>query len=70
MCGRFVIARERDELAELFEVEVDNLQGSVISHNIAPTQMVPIIVEREVDGMPSRELHPARWGLLPSFAKA
>lgn len=69
MCGRFVIARERDEVAELFEVEVDNLSGSTISYNIAPTQSVPIIVEREIGGMPSRELHPARWGLLPSFAK-
>lgn len=69
MCGRFVIAKERDEIAELFEVEVDNLSGSTISYNIAPTQSVPIIVEREIDGMPSRELHPARWGLLPSFAK-
>lgn len=69
MCGRFVIARERDEIAEVFEVEVDNLPGSAVSYNIAPTQQVPIIVEREIDAAPSRELHPARWGLLPSFAK-
>lgn len=68
MCGRFVIARERDEVAELFEVEQVNLSGSIISYNIAPTQQVPIIVEREIDGTPSREIHPARWGLLPSFA--
>ena len=69
MCGRFVIARERDDLAELFEIEVIETKAPVTSYNIAPTQTVPIIVEREIDSMPSRELHPARWGLLPSFAK-
>lgn len=69
MCGRFVIAREKDELIELFDVEVDNLDNFEVSYNIAPTQTIPIIVEREIDGVPSREIHPARWGLLPSFAK-
>ena len=69
MCGRFVIARERDDLAELFEIENLEVPTSIVSYNIAPTQSVPIVVEREIDGMPSRELHPARWGLLPSFAK-
>ena len=69
MCGRFVIARERDDLAELFEIENLEVPASIVSYNVAPTQSVPIVVEREIDGMPSRELHPARWGLLPSFAK-
>lgn len=69
MCGRFVVARERDDLAELFEIENLEISTSIVSFNIAPTQAIPIVVEREIDGMPSRELHPARWGLLPSFAK-
>ena len=69
MCGRFVVARERDDLAELFEIENLEVPASIVSYNIAPTQSVPIVVEREIDGMPSRELHSARWGLLPSFAK-
>jgi putative SOS response-associated peptidase YedK len=69
MCGRFVIARESNELAELFEVESVEFSSSIRSFNIAPTQAVPIIVEREIDGMPSRQMHSARWGLLPSFAK-
>ena len=69
MCGRFVIASERDDLAELFEIENLEVSASLVSYNIAPTQAVPIVVEREIDGMPSRELHPARWGLVPSFAK-
>lgn len=69
MCGRFVIARERDELADFFEVEKVILDTEPVSYNISPTQTIPIIVEREVDGMPSREMHGARWGLVPSFAK-
>ena len=69
MCGRFVIARERDDLIDIFDVEVDNLGHYSKSYNVAPTQSIPIIVEREIDGMPSRELHSARWGLVPSFAK-
>lgn len=69
MCGRFVIARESNELAELFEIESIEIEKSITSYNVAPTQSVPIIVEREIDDMPSRQLHAARWGLLPSFAK-
>ncbi len=38
--------------------------------NIAPTSTVPILVERYDDaGELRRELHPARWGLLPGWAK-
>jgi len=69
MCGRFVIAKEQEEIAELFEIEVTSYPEFKKSYNLAPTQTVPIIVEREIDQMPSRELHPARWGLVPSFAK-
>ncbi|HEY7853955.1 MAG TPA: SOS response-associated peptidase [Aquiluna sp.] len=69
MCGRFVIARESDELSEIFDIESVEISHSIRSYNIAPTQSVPIIVEREIDGVPSRQLHSARWGLVPSFAK-
>lgn len=38
--------------------------------NIAPTSTVPILVERyDEAGELLRELHPARWGLLPIWAK-
>ncbi|GAA1139578.1 SOS response-associated peptidase [Nesterenkonia lutea] len=38
--------------------------------NIAPTSTVAILVERyDQDGTLRRELHPARWGLLPVWAK-
>ena len=69
MCGRLVIAKELNGIVELFELDEVPQDYSPISYNIAPTQRVPIIVEREIEGLPSRELHPARWGLIPSWAK-
>ena len=37
--------------------------------NVAPTSDVPILLEREADGGVRRELHVARWGLVPPWAK-
>jgi len=69
MCGRFVIAKELSGITELFELDEVPDEYSPLSYNIAPTQQVPIIVELEAEGVPSRQLHPARWGLIPSWAK-
>jgi putative SOS response-associated peptidase YedK len=68
MCGRFVIARELNELEDLFQAE-RALNFETVSFNIAPTNSVPIVVEREVDSIPSREIHSARFGLIPNWAK-
>lgn len=78
MCGRFVVARAAGEIQTIFEV--DEILGDVpgISYNIAPTQQISIIVDRAFekapDGSPigelSRELHSARWGLVPRWAKS
>jgi putative SOS response-associated peptidase YedK len=69
MCGRFVIAKELGFIAEAFEVAEFNQSQDFRSYNIAPSTQVPIIIEREIDGLPSREIHSARWGLVPSWAK-
>lgn len=69
MCGRFVVSKEINGITEFFELDEVPSDYSPISYNIAPTQRVPMIVEREIDGLPSRELHPARWGLIPSWSK-
>lgn len=37
--------------------------------NVAPTADVPILLEREDAGVVRRELHVARWGLVPTWAK-
>jgi putative SOS response-associated peptidase YedK len=69
MSGRFVIAKELSGITELFELDEVPENYSPLSYNIAPTQQVPIIVELEIDAVPSRQLHQARWGFIPSWAK-
>jgi putative SOS response-associated peptidase YedK len=39
------------------------------SWNVAPTQDVPVVLERVEDERPERQLRTARWGLVPSWAK-
>ena len=78
MCGRFVVARTVGEIQTIFEADeiIGDLPG--ISYNVAPTQPITIIVDRSfekaADGSPvgelSRELHAARWGLVPRWAKS
>jgi putative SOS response-associated peptidase YedK len=78
VCGRFVVARAVGEIQTIFEA--DEIIGEVpgISYNVAPTQPIAIIVDRAFekapDGSPlgelSREIHSARWGLVPRWAKS
>lgn len=78
MCGRFVVARAVGEIQTIFEA--DEIIGELpdISYNVAPTQPIAIIVDRAFekapDGSPlgelSREIHSARWGLVPRWAKS
>lgn len=70
MCGRYVIARATGDLARPLRALPGDTYQERISYNVAPTTPVPILVERERDGDESlRELHTARWGLLPVWAK-
>lgn len=69
MCGRYVMARAVGDLLAKFDAELE--QETVVrpSWNIAPTTAVPIVLERLLDGGVARQLHLARWGLVPSWAK-
>lgn len=73
MCGRYVIATPPGQLALDFGAEVDEtLAGNDVRENwnTAPTHTVPILLERvDEHGSLHRELHAARWGLVPSWAK-
>ncbi|MDG2496754.1 MAG: SOS response-associated peptidase [Aquiluna sp.] len=69
MCGRFVIAKEISAVADLFEVENFPVDANLINYNIAPTTKVPIILEREIESLPVREIHLARWGLMSANSK-
>lgn len=68
MCGRFVVSKQLADLKELFESDAP-AYFETQSFNIAPTNSAPIVVEREIEGLPSREIHPARFGLIPHWAK-
>ena len=78
MCGRFVVARTIGEIALIFEADEVLGDYALPSYNLAPTQSVPILVdrafERDEDGNPlgelSREFHSARWGLVPRWSKS
>lgn len=63
MCGRYTLYHHEDDLASLFEVETFPLAAR---YNIAPTQQVPVVVQRE-DGV--REVGAMRWGLVPHWVK-
>lgn len=69
MCGRYASSASQDLLAETFEI--DDLAGPLPppSFNVAPTDLVPAVVERVIDGQLRRRLVPLRWGLVPSWSK-
>lgn len=78
MCGRLVVARSVSEILEIFEAdEVIGEEPPRPSYNLTPTQQVAIVVdrafERDESGSPvgelRREIHFARWGLVPRWAK-
>ncbi|MGG5171394.1 SOS response-associated peptidase [Pseudarthrobacter sp. J1738] len=69
MCGRYVMARAVGDLVADFGAELEEEFQLQPSWNIAPTTDVPILLERLVDGEKHRQLHVARWGLIPGWAK-
>jgi putative SOS response-associated peptidase YedK len=62
MCGRYTLTVDGDTLALDFELE--EVSELAPRYNIAPSQDVPVIVDRD----PQR-LHWLRWGLVPFWAK-
>ena len=65
MCGRFTLTRrDRRELAELLGVEEKDLRDYQPHYNIAPLQDHFVIRSK----YEKRELLPARWGLVNSWA--
>lgn len=74
MCGRYAQTRAADRLEN--DLRIDRLLGDhpAPSWNVAPTDQVPVVVERrdrdqpEDDPSVTRQLRTARWGLVPSWA--
>ena len=67
MCGRFASTLSGEELGRYFSAdEVADVEIRP-SWNIAPTQQVPIVLEKRDDRR--RLVTTARWSLVPSFSK-
>jgi len=63
MCGRFALTAPASTITEIFLVDV--LPDVLPRYNVAPSQQVPAVVER--DGV--RQMGMFRWGLIPRWAK-
>lgn len=64
MCGRYASSRRPEDLAGFFEVEDPPEQVLPPSWNVAPTDQVYAVVQKE-----TRQLRVLRWGLVPSWSK-
>ncbi|MFI9388570.1 SOS response-associated peptidase [Kutzneria sp. NPDC052558] len=73
MCGRYASTQTDAELAAAFHVAEVIGEEPEPSWNVAPTQQVRAVLERapkdEPEAPAARLLRPARWGLVPSWAK-
>lgn len=69
MCGRYVMARAIGDLVADAEAEADAALELRRSWNVAPTSDVPVVLERLVDDEVVRQIHVAKWGLVPIWAK-
>lgn len=63
MCGRFALTAPASAIAEIFAVDV--LPDVLPRYNVAPSQQVPCVVEK--DG--ARVVETFKWGLVPFWAK-
>jgi putative SOS response-associated peptidase YedK len=65
MCGRFTQRLSSSDFARIFRAR-DLVESAGEAYNVAPTQRVAVVVEREEE----RVLEPMRWGLVPGWAKS
>jgi putative SOS response-associated peptidase YedK len=63
MCGRFYLTASTAEIRKQFKLE--KMPELVPRYNIAPMQTSPIVIAEDT----VRELHVARWGLVPSWSR-
>lgn len=63
------MARAAGDLIAEAEAEADASLELRQSWNVAPTSDVPIVLERMLNGAVVRQVHVAKWGLVPTWAK-
>ncbi len=69
MCGRFVVARAAEDLVSVLQVDLIADRLPPPSFNVAPTDTAAIVLDSHRSMPSTRRLEPARWGLVPSWAK-
>jgi putative SOS response-associated peptidase YedK len=69
MCGRFVVAGDAGELVGVLRVDIVSDDLPAPSFNVAPTDRAAIVLDSVKTDPPTRRLAPARWGLVPPWAK-
>jgi putative SOS response-associated peptidase YedK len=82
MCGRYASSRSPGDLVLEFDIEENDVEAESAAparFNIAPTDTVPVVLERlrppEPEAEPAaepavvRRLRPLTWGLVPSWSK-
>ncbi len=72
MCGRYAASADPETLVEEYridEVSEDGREACAPRYNIAPTDVVPAVVERDGDAVTRRKLVGLRWGLVPGWSK-
>lgn len=67
MCGRYTMVNLKSFVADLPWASLFGDEEVVPRYNVAPTQPVPIIANRE--GEYAGRVEMAHWGLIPSWAK-
>ena len=65
MCGRYVNKANRKEIEEEFHLTLDTEQDLQARYNIAPTQIIPVVLQSKGQ----RVIDRLRWGLIPAWAK-
>ncbi|HRA74968.1 MAG TPA: SOS response-associated peptidase [Propionicimonas sp.] len=70
MCGRYAASAADELLEDTFDIDEVVGPPLLASYNVAPTDPVRAVVERELaPGELTRRLVTLRWGLVPSWSK-
>ena len=69
MCGRINMALDPSDLVDELGIDHSSYEHQE-RYNVPPGGTLPIIVDRpDPNGLVQRRLEPARWGLVPGWAK-
>lgn len=65
MCGRYTNAAKKEQIRKEFQAKVVEAFPNKPRYNIAPAQMIDVVIESEKE----RIISQLKWGLVPSWSK-